>query len=54
MEEEMNGGDETLQRRADSKYGASKNIEGEDERRNSFCGNVGYERMMARDNRRNV
>lgn len=47
-------GVETLQRRANSKYGASRNMEGEEKRRNSFCGKVGYEAMMSRDNRRNV
>lgn len=54
MEEEVNGGDETLQRRADSEYGASRNMEGENERRNSFCGNAGYEGIMSKDIRRNV
>ena len=47
-------GGETLQRRANSKYGALRNKEGEEERRNSFCGNVGNEAMTSRDNKRNV
>lgn len=54
METEMNMRGEALQKGADSKAYASRNKEGEKERRNLFVEMLGVRGMMSRNVKRNV